>query len=62
MVVVYEQEGSVRTCRVDQLSDLLDEGVMHADTIVFDDLVASKEDLGSRFRVPLRDSWMERFL
>lgn len=62
MVVVYEHEGTVRTCRVDQVPDLLDEGVMRADTIVYNDLVASKEDLETRFRIPLRDSWMERFL
>ena len=62
MVVVYERDGAVRTCRVDQLEDLLDEGVLHADTIVFDDLVGTKRDLDSRFRIPLRESWMERFL
>ncbi|MBL8001076.1 MAG: hypothetical protein JNL05_03860 [Flavobacteriales bacterium] len=62
MVVVYERDGAVRTCRVDQLEDLLDEGVLHADTLVYDDLVGTKGDLDARFRVALRDTWMERFL
>ena len=62
MVVVYELEGTPRTCRVDEIDDLLDEGVLHADTLVFDDLVTTKGDLDRRFRVPLRDTWLERFL
>lgn len=62
MVVVYERNGAVHTCRVDDLEALLDEGVLHAGTPVFDDLVGTKGDLEARFRVPLRDTWMERFL
>jgi len=62
MVVVYEVNGEVRTCRVDDVDDLLDEGELQAGTIVFDDLVSSKGDLDTRFRIPLKDSWMERFL
>jgi hypothetical protein len=62
MVVVYEVDGQVRTCRVDDIEDLLDAGELQAGTIVFDDLVGSKGDLDTRFRIPLKDSWMERFL
>ncbi len=62
MVVVFEADGEVRTCRVNEIDDLLDEGVLHAETIVFDDLVGNKSDLDRRFRIPLRESWMERFL
>jgi hypothetical protein len=62
MVVVYERDGEVRTSRVEHLPDLIDQGVLHADSIVYDDLVASRGDLETRFRVPLKNSWMERFL
>jgi len=62
MVVVYEMDGELRTCKVDELADLLDDGVLQAGTIVYDDLVGSKGDLDLRFRIPLKDSWMERFL
>lgn len=62
MVVVYERDDAVRSCRVDEVEDLLDEGELHAGTVVFDDLVTTKGDLDARFRIALRDSWMERFL
>ncbi|MCC7501683.1 MAG: hypothetical protein IT229_04090 [Flavobacteriales bacterium] len=62
MVVVYELEDAPRTCRVEEIDDLLDEGVLHADTLVFDDLITTKGDLDRRFRVPLKDTWLERFL
>jgi len=38
------------------------EGVITGDTIVFDDLVSTVGELYERFRVPLRTSWMQRFL
>ena len=62
MVVVHEGDGEVTSCRLQELPDLLKEGEITADTIVFDDLVATVGDLRSRFRVALRDSWMQRFL
>jgi hypothetical protein len=62
MVVVYERDGEVRTSRVEHLPELIDQSVLHADSIVYDDLVASRGDLETRFRVPLKNSWMERFL
>lgn len=62
MVVVYEREGGVAGCRLQELPELIKEGIITADTIVFDDLVSTTGELRERFRVPLRSSWMERFL
>lgn len=62
MVVVHEHDGRITSCRVDQLPVLLAEGVMHSGTIVYDDLVATVGDLRERFRIPLRESWMQRYL
>lgn len=62
MVLVYERDGAVRSCRVDEVEDLLEEGELHAGSMVFDDLVSTKGDLDARFRIALRDSWLERFL
>jgi hypothetical protein len=41
---------------------LLKEGAITADTLVYDDLVATVGELRERFKVPLRASWLERFL
>ncbi len=62
MVVPYEKDGTLRVCRVPEVEDLLKRGELTADTIVFDDLVNTKADLDARFRSPLRETWMARFL
>ena len=62
MVVVYEGADGMATTRLQELPALLKEGAITADTIVFDDLVSTVSELCTRFRVPLRASWMQRFL
>jgi hypothetical protein len=62
MVVVHEREGAVHTLRADDVPAALKEGGLTADSTVFDDLVATKADLDARFRVPLRATWMARWL
>lgn len=61
MVVVHEQEGAMRSCRANEVEDLLKQGLLTPDTVVFDDLVATVGDLKARFRVPLRQTWMARW-
>lgn len=62
MVVVYEGADGITSTRLQELPALIQEGVITADTVVFDDLVSTVGDLHERFRVRLRDSWMARFL
>ena len=62
MVVLYEKDGAIRTCRVPEVADLVKRGELTAETPVFDDLVSTIGDLRARFVVKLRDSWMARFL
>lgn len=62
MVVVFEADGKLASCRLQELPELIKAGAITADTIVFDDLVSTVGELNERFRVPLRSSWMERFL
>lgn len=62
MVMTYEQDGALHSTTVEQLPALLKSGALTGDTIVFDDLVATKGDMDVRFRVPLRTTWMARYL
>lgn len=62
MVLVFEQDGEPRSCRLEEVPELLTDGTLTGDTIVFDDLVTTKADLDLRFRVPLRESWLSRYL
>lgn len=62
MVVLYERDGAIKSCRVPEVEALIKQGELAADTVVFDDLVATKADLDSRFRTALRNTWMARYL
>ena len=62
MVVLYEKDGAISTCRVSEVEEMLKKGEVTGDTIVFDDLVSTKADLDTRFRTPLRNTWMARYL
>lgn len=62
MLVMYERDGRVQSCHLDELPTLLSEGDLSGETFIFDDLVLTVADLHARFRIPLRSSWMERYL
>ncbi|MCB0769666.1 MAG: hypothetical protein KDC00_04595 [Flavobacteriales bacterium] len=62
MLVVYEANDKVQSCRLQDLPELLKDGHITADTIVFDDLVPTVGELRVRFIAPLRDTWLERYL
>lgn len=62
MVLVFEKGVDVVSCRLEELPELLKDGTITGETIVFDDLVSTVGDLHERFRVPLKASWMARFL
>jgi len=62
MIVVFERNNALASCRLQELPELVKEGVISADTVVYDDLVSTVGELNERFRVPLRSSWMQRFL
>jgi hypothetical protein len=62
MIVVYEAGGEITSCRLQELPQLLKDGAITADTLVFDDLVPTLGDLRTRFRVPLKSTWLERYL
>ena len=48
--------------RLRSVDALLRAGTLAADTPVYDDLVATKADMDARFRVPLKATWMARWL
>lgn len=62
MVVLYEKDGGIASCHASELESLVKSGELTGDTIVYNDLVERKGDLDARFRAPLRDTWMARYL
>lgn len=62
MVVVYEEAGKVGACHMNELEQMAQAGTIDGDTLVYNDLVQSKRELDESFRVPLRTTWMKRYL
>jgi hypothetical protein len=52
----------IKTCELDDLRRLAGEGVINNDTLVFDNLVKTKEDFDTRWRKPLAESWHRKFV
>ncbi len=61
MLAIYEVDEEIRSCKLNQLPELMQLGEINEDTIVFDDLVTTKKELNNRFRIRLGDSWLMRF-
>ena len=61
MVVLYQKNGQVRVCRAQEVEDLLKSGELSAETMVFNDMVASVGDLRERFQVRLKETWLARY-
>ncbi len=62
MIVWYEEDGEVKMCRTAPFKEKIYDGLVTADTIVYNDLVNNKGDLETKFRVPARDSWLSILL
>ena len=62
MIVVFDGPSGITSCRLQDLPELLKEGVLSGDTMVYDDLVPTMGDLRERFHARLRDTWLARYL
>lgn len=50
-------DGSVRLVHVSQLDTACEQAELTADTVVFNNMVTSKAELSSNWRIPLAESW-----
>lgn len=62
LLVSYEVNGEVRTTDVTALKNLFETGEIHQDTLVFNALVTTKEQLDSQWQQPIGQTWMKRYL
>lgn len=61
-VAWLDQDKNIHLTPLDDLKGALAEGMIDMNTLVFDNLVATRKDYLSRWTVPLGDSWMKRFV
>ena len=58
MLFAWKRGEEVFVSHLNKLQELFDHGEITGDTIVFNNLVATKKERNEKWMVPLKDSWM----
>lgn len=58
--IAYRENGAIRSTDRQTFENLLASGAVNSDTIVFNNLVATRKELESGWEVPMKDSWHAR--
>ncbi len=61
MLVYYEKDGEVHPFHFQEISKLMNEGVLSKNTNIFNPLVDSKTAFEQNWKKPLGESWLARF-
>ena len=62
MQVAYRSANEIKVCKLSDFEKLATEGLINESTIVFNNMVSSKETFDSQWEVPLKQSWQSRVL
>jgi hypothetical protein len=62
MQVAYKSDDQLMTCSLNQFEKLAEEGKVNENTIVFNNMIATKEGFDNEWEVPLKRSWQNRVL
>ena len=57
--IAYIKDGEVLTCSRAEFEKLVEEGTITDETIVFNNLVATKADLETKWKIAYKDSWLK---
>lgn len=61
MQVAYWDGDTVTTCKLEDITKLLEHSLLTESTIVFNNMVKDKAELEAKWQVPLRDSWILQY-
>lgn len=59
--VAHKLNGEVVISALNDFKKLIKEGVVTENTIVFNNLITTKEDLLNKWEIPLKESWQKRY-
>ena len=62
LVVAYRKNSNIQLTRIDEFEQLINDGQVGPDTIVFNNLVNIKSDFDHKWEVLLKDSWHRRLM
>ncbi len=60
--VAYENEGNIEIAKMSKFEELVKANQVNEETIVYNNLVGTKSDLESNWRVAAKNSWHARYL
>jgi hypothetical protein len=58
--LTFVVEGKVQLIPLSQVDYAIKQGFIHGDTIYFNNIVASKEELETKWLIPVRESWLAK--
>lgn len=58
MQIAYRDGNKIKTCKLPQVSDLLETSEISENTVIFNNLVSTKKDWDEKWEVRLKDSWI----
>lgn len=62
MQVAYRKGDVIEVCSLNEFEKLANNGAVDAATIVFNNMITSKEGFDSNWEIPLKESWQNRVL
>ena len=62
MQVAFKNNGIITTSPLSEFEKLLKSGLLNDNTIVFNNLVATKKEFDNNWEVPLKNSWHSRLI
>lgn len=60
--IAHKSEDEVVISNLDDFKQLIDDGCITPDTLVFNNLIEQRQDLSTKWEVPLNESWQKRYL
>ena len=60
--IAFKNEEKLVVCSVNEFKDFIKSGIVTETSLVYNNLVSVKQDLESKWELPLKDSWQKRYL
>ncbi|MFI5134605.1 MAG: hypothetical protein ACHQD9_02010 [Chitinophagales bacterium] len=62
MLVPLKDESKVKALSLNEVKQMLQDGMLTDESLVFNTLVQTKEQLDRQFIIPIKESWLSRFI
>ena len=62
LLVAYKKENAVFVTHSSKIPQLLKDGIINEDTIIFNTTLSNESEFKTAFEIPLKESWLNKFL